>query len=408
MLYTLATLNPRRRRGAGGRAGVARRNRVRLAQYNFRAAAHPGRCSLLPILHTSPFLLVADRPYRISRYPARVLRGAEKRPALRVYRVLSEEDPEKMKMLKICLNPKVLAGLVVAGVGIYLIAPNLIAAALPILLLAVCPLSMLLMMWGMQHTQGQGQQTTHEPDVGLSREERMAQLRTQQAALAEQIGELEREEAHPAEDGRGRNLAFYPAGVRLTGIDLSPAMLERARKRARELGMDVDLREGDAQDLPFPDGSFDTVVCTLALCNVPDERRAVAEMKRVLTASGRLLLLDHVRAASGLGRAVQKTLEVVTVWVEGEHLLRRPLEHVRAEGFWNQPHNRDPETDLLDHPRASRDAHVQPHQADQQEQRGEFLHSVQSIWRSSRHRLYRYFFSGTPPLLFRGTGRNPP
>src|SRR5215213_6759040 len=133
--------------------------------------------------------------------------------------------------------------------------------------------------------------------------------------------------------GTGRNLAFYPAGVRLTGIDLSPAMLERARERARELGMDVDLREGDAQDLPFPDGSFDTVVCTLALCNVPDERRAVAEMKRVLTASGRLLLLNHVRAASGLGRAVQKALEVVWVRLEGEHLLRRPLEHAKAEGL---------------------------------------------------------------------------
>jgi len=133
--------------------------------------------------------------------------------------------------------------------------------------------------------------------------------------------------------GTGRNLAFYPAGVRLTGIDLSPAMLERARERARELGMEVDLREGDAQDLPLPDGSFDTVVCTLSLCNVPDDRKAVAEMKRVLKPGGRLLLLDHVRAASGLGRAVQKALEVVMVRLEGEHLLRRPLEHAQAEGF---------------------------------------------------------------------------
>jgi ubiquinone/menaquinone biosynthesis C-methylase UbiE len=133
--------------------------------------------------------------------------------------------------------------------------------------------------------------------------------------------------------GTGRNLAFYPAGVRLTGIDLSPAMLERARERARELGMEVDLREGDAQDLPFPDGAFDTVVCTLSLCNIPDDRKAVAEMKRVLKPGGRLLLLDHIRAASELGRAVQKALEVVTVRVEGEHLLRRPLEHVRGEGF---------------------------------------------------------------------------
>jgi len=133
--------------------------------------------------------------------------------------------------------------------------------------------------------------------------------------------------------GTGRNLTFYPAGVRLTGIDLSPAMLERARERAGELGVEVDLREGDAQDLPFPGGSFDTVVCTLSLCNVPDDRRAVAEMKRVLRPGGRLLLLDHIRAASGLGRAVQKALEFVWVRLEGEHLLRRPLEHAKAEGL---------------------------------------------------------------------------
>ena len=119
----------------------------------------------------------------------------------------------------------------------------------------------------------------------------------------------------------------------MTGIDLSPAMLEQAREKARELGMEASLREGDAQDLPFPDEAFDTVVCTPSLCNIPDDRRAVAEMKRVLRPGGRLLLLDHVRAASRLGRAVQRVLEVVMVPLEGEHLLRRPLEHVQAEGF---------------------------------------------------------------------------
>lgn len=107
-----------------------------------------------------------------------------------------------MRVLKMCLNPKVLAGLAVAGVAIYLIAPNLIAAALPLLLLAACPLSMLLMMWGMQHAHGQ--QTTQESGAGLTREERIARLRTQQATLAEQIGTLEREEANaPASGSRG-------------------------------------------------------------------------------------------------------------------------------------------------------------------------------------------------------------
>src|SRR5918997_5793470 len=80
--------------------------------------------------------------------------------------------------------------------------------------------------------------------------------------------------------GTGRNFTFYPQGVRLSAIDLSPAMLEIARKRAEVLGLDADLKEGDAQQLPFADASFDTVVCTLSLCTIPDDRRAIAEMKR--------------------------------------------------------------------------------------------------------------------------------
>jgi hypothetical protein len=107
-----------------------------------------------------------------------------------------------MKMLKMCLTWKVLATLAAMGVGVYLFAPGLLAEAVPLLLLAVCPLSMLLMMWAMQHTQGQ--QTPQEPDVGLTREEWIARLRTQQAALDDRIGELDREETRPAKNGRGQ------------------------------------------------------------------------------------------------------------------------------------------------------------------------------------------------------------
>src|SRR3989442_301145 len=62
--------------------------------------------------------------------------------------------------------------------------------------------------------------------------------------------------------GSGRNFPYYPRDVRLTGIELSPAMLELARSRAAELGLGADLRLGDAQALEFPDKSFDTVICT--------------------------------------------------------------------------------------------------------------------------------------------------
>jgi ubiquinone/menaquinone biosynthesis C-methylase UbiE len=133
--------------------------------------------------------------------------------------------------------------------------------------------------------------------------------------------------------GTGLNLPFYPGNVRLTGIDFSPAMLAIARGRASQLDQGVDLREADAHKLPFPDASFDTVVCTFALCAIPDEQRAVAEMNRVLRPGGRLLLADHIRGAAWPVRALQRLIEAVTIPPQGEHVTRRPLKQVRAEGF---------------------------------------------------------------------------
>jgi ubiquinone/menaquinone biosynthesis C-methylase UbiE len=94
--------------------------------------------------------------------------------------------------------------------------------------------------------------------------------------------------------GTGRNLPFYPRGIQLTGIDFSPAMLEIARGRAAELGIDVALIEADAQHLPFADHRFDTVVCTLALSSIPDPAAAINEMHRVLRPGGQLLVVGHV------------------------------------------------------------------------------------------------------------------
>ncbi|MCI0460922.1 MAG: class I SAM-dependent methyltransferase [Gemmataceae bacterium] len=133
--------------------------------------------------------------------------------------------------------------------------------------------------------------------------------------------------------GTGRNLVFYPEEVRLTGIDLSPAMLVIARQRAGELGRQADLRVGDAQALDFADARFDSVVCTLALCCIPDDRKAVAEMQRVLRPGGRLVLLDHVVSNVALVRAIQRMLEPLWVHFHKDSLLRHPIEHVRAEGL---------------------------------------------------------------------------
>src|SRR6266487_6885814 len=125
--------------------------------------------------------------------------------------------------------------------------------------------------------------------------------------------------------GTGLNLAYYPDGVRLTGVEWSPAMLAVARQRAGQLGRAVDLRQGDAQALDFPAGSFETVVCTFSLCAIPDDRMAVAEMARVLRAGGLLLLADHVEASPWLARAAQALIEVASIPAGGEHFRRRPI-----------------------------------------------------------------------------------
>ena len=133
--------------------------------------------------------------------------------------------------------------------------------------------------------------------------------------------------------GTGRSLPFYPDGVTLVGIDLTPAMLELGRKRAAELGMDPELVVGDAEALPFDDATFDTVVCELGLCSIPRPAVAIAEMSRVLKPGGTLLLLDHIGSSWPPIWALQWLVERVTILTAGEHFTRRQLGLVQAAGF---------------------------------------------------------------------------
>lgn len=125
--------------------------------------------------------------------------------------------------------------------------------------------------------------------------------------------------------GTGANLPYYAdRATDLTVTDVSPAMLAAASDRAGSLGVPVRLLRSDAADLDLPDDSFDTVVCTLAMCCVPDELAALRELARVLRPGGRLLMADHVESSALLGRGVQRVLDLVTPKRAGEHHRRRP------------------------------------------------------------------------------------
>ncbi len=94
--------------------------------------------------------------------------------------------------------------------------------------------------------------------------------------------------------GTGLNLEYYPPAVtELVLTEPEAPMAARLEQRARGRSVQV-LRVG-AEELPFEDGSFDTVVVTLVLCTVPDLERSLAEIRRVLAPGGRLLFLEHVR-----------------------------------------------------------------------------------------------------------------
>jgi SAM-dependent methyltransferase len=97
--------------------------------------------------------------------------------------------------------------------------------------------------------------------------------------------------------GTGGNLAAYPAGLdALVLTEPEPGMRARLQRRVERGGGGAAVVDAPAEALPFADGEFDTVVCTLVLCTVADAQAAVQEIRRVLRPGGRLLFVEHVRA----------------------------------------------------------------------------------------------------------------
>ena len=133
--------------------------------------------------------------------------------------------------------------------------------------------------------------------------------------------------------GTGKNIAFYPEGVRVTGVDLTPGMLDRARKRAAILNREVTLLLGDAQNLDLPDASFDTIVATFVFCSVSDPVLGLRELGRVVKPDGQIFLMEHVRSEKPVVGALMDILNPIVVRVTGANINRRTVENVRRSGL---------------------------------------------------------------------------
>ncbi|MBY0274808.1 methyltransferase domain-containing protein [Candidatus Binatia bacterium] len=113
--------------------------------------------------------------------------------------------------------------------------------------------------------------------------------------------------------GTGLALSAYPTSCHVTGIDLAPDMLERARRKVdREGWKHIDLAVGDAQDLDFPDDSFDYVTSFHVVSVVPDPKRMMREMVRVCRPGGTIVIINHFRSERPVIASVVDRLDPVT------------------------------------------------------------------------------------------------
>jgi ubiquinone/menaquinone biosynthesis C-methylase UbiE len=134
--------------------------------------------------------------------------------------------------------------------------------------------------------------------------------------------------------GTGADFEHYPPGVTLVATEPSVHMLKRARSKAASARATIELREADAQALPFEDDTFDAVVATLVFCTIPDPHRALAEVRRVASAGAPLQLIEHVHAETPVKRLILDAWSPAQQLIgQGCHPNRETVQAVVAAGF---------------------------------------------------------------------------
>lgn len=135
--------------------------------------------------------------------------------------------------------------------------------------------------------------------------------------------------------GTGGSFPYYTeAATEVVATEPDPFMLKRAKKATEDAPRPITLQKAEAEELPFEDASFDTVVSALVLCTVSSPGRALSEIRRVLKPGGELRLYEHVRYDHAFGGFWQDVVTPVWRWCgAGCNPNRDTAQNVRAAGF---------------------------------------------------------------------------
>ena len=133
--------------------------------------------------------------------------------------------------------------------------------------------------------------------------------------------------------GTGTNFRYLPESTDLVGIDISPAMLEKAENVLGDIERTGELHKMNAQDLSFADNSFDAVISALSTCTFPDPVAALQEMDRVCKPGGTIRLVEHGRSNVGPFARFQEWRADAHYEKSGCRWTQEPKEIVEAAGL---------------------------------------------------------------------------
>jgi ubiquinone/menaquinone biosynthesis C-methylase UbiE len=160
--------------------------------------------------------------------------------------------------------------------------------------------------------------------------------RAERAGIADRRTELLAElkgEIIEIGSGTGASLPHYRQATRVVAVEPDESMASRLPARVAEASVPVEVITAQAEELPFPDGSFDAAVFAFVLCSVGDQRNAIAEARRVLKPGGKLVLLEHVRGEGRTARWQERLTPLHRKLAGNCHLDRDTLATVEAAGF---------------------------------------------------------------------------